>query len=43
MEEGQVMSVLGFIFLVVLILYILGSIFFAFLVRSAHDNFRKHR
>jgi hypothetical protein len=37
------MSVLGFIFLVVLVLYIAGSIFFAFLKRSAHDDFRKHR
>jgi hypothetical protein len=37
------MSVLGFIFLVVLVLYIAGSIFFAFIQRSAHDDFRKHR
>jgi glycerol-3-phosphate acyltransferase PlsY len=37
------MSVLGFIFLVILIAYILGSIFLAFIRRSAHDDFRKHR
>jgi glycerol-3-phosphate acyltransferase PlsY len=37
------MSVLGFIFLVILIAYILGSILLAFLRRSAHDDFRKHR
>jgi hypothetical protein len=37
------MSVLGFIFLVILVLYIAGSIFLAFIRRSAHDDFRKHR
>jgi glycerol-3-phosphate acyltransferase PlsY len=37
------MSVLGFIFLVILIAYILGSIFLAFITRQANDDFRKHR
>jgi hypothetical protein len=37
------MSVLGFIFLVVLVLYIAGSIFLGFIRRQAHDDFRKHR
>jgi hypothetical protein len=37
------MSVLGFIFLAVLILYIAGSIFFAFLQRAANDDHKHHR
>jgi glycerol-3-phosphate acyltransferase PlsY len=37
------MNVLGFIFLVILIAYILGSILLAFIRRQAHDDFRKHR
>jgi glycerol-3-phosphate acyltransferase PlsY len=37
------MSVLGFISIVVLVLYILGSILYAFITRQAHDDFRKHR
>jgi hypothetical protein len=37
------MSVLGFIFLVVLVLYIAGSIFLAFLQRSANEDHKHHR
>jgi hypothetical protein len=37
------MSILGFIFLVVLVLYVAGSIFLGFIRRQAHDDFRKHR
>jgi hypothetical protein len=37
------MSVLGFISIVVLVLYIAGSIFLGFIRRQANEDFRKHR
>jgi glycerol-3-phosphate acyltransferase PlsY len=37
------MSVLGAIFLVILIAYILGSILLAFIRRQAHDDHKNHR
>jgi hypothetical protein len=37
------MSVLGFISIVVLVLYILGSILYAFITRQANDDHKHHR
>jgi hypothetical protein len=37
------MSVIGFISIVVLVLYILGSILYAFITRQAHEDHKHHR